>query len=155
LLPTPTIPPNSAGRCRRGELLGWDVVPAPRVISLLPSATEAVCALGLGECLVGRSHECDFPPEVRQLPAVTVPELSSAAPSAEIHRQVTDRAAHGRSVYGLDEASLRALRPDVILTQDHCGVCAVGKADVARVLDTWSGDRPRVVSLSPQRLPEV
>jgi len=128
---------------------------APRVISLLPSATEIVYALGLGECLVGRSHECDFPAEAQSLPACTQPQMDSNAGSAEIDRQVKDRVARALSIYRVDLDQLKALRPDVILTQDQCGVCAVSRADLDQVLSGFPGNPPKLVSLAPQRLPEV
>jgi iron complex transport system substrate-binding protein len=127
----------------------------PRIVSLLPSATEVVCALGLSECLVGRSHECDFPDAIRTLPPCTEPKLDPKASSAGIHRQVTSLLENALSIYRVDSARLRALRPDIILTQAQCEVCAVTFADVEKAVADWSGPRPRVISLSPQRMVEV
>lgn len=126
-----------------------------RVVSLLPAATEIVCALGLGERLVGRSHECDYPSAVRALPACTRANLDPAASSAAIDRQVKARRRAARSLYSLDTELLRALRPQVILTQAHCDVCAVSAADLNDALVDWPGAPPRVVSLSPTNLAEV
>lgn len=133
---------------------GKDVPPA-RVVSLLPAATEMVCALGLGERLVGRSHECDHPAAVRMLPACTRANFDSAAGSAAIDREVKARRHAGLGLYSLDAEVLRALRPQVILTQSQCDVCAVSEADLNRALVDWPGARPQVVSLSPTTLAEV
>jgi iron complex transport system substrate-binding protein len=126
-----------------------------RIVSLLPSTTEIVCALGLGERLVGRSHECDFPPAVQALPACTQAKLDPAAPGAEIDRRVKQLVAEGLSVYRVDAERLRALRPDVILTQERCEVCAATPRDLEDALADWIGTRPRVVSLSPATLGDV
>ena len=98
-----------------------------RIVSLLPSATEIVFALGLGDELVGVTHECDWPPEATEIPAVTrstqaMAELSSR----EIDRLVGEAVHGGSSLYELDEAALAATEPDLILTQELCAVCAVG-----------------------------
>jgi iron complex transport system substrate-binding protein len=128
---------------------------APRIVSLLPSATEMVFALGCGECLVGRSHECDYPEEVRHLPRCTLPRINAEQKSVELDRQVKARAAEGLALFELDLPRLRELRPDLILTQNQCGVCAIPAPDVERSLREWSGPLPRVLSLSPVRLAEV
>src|SRR5712692_7826940 len=101
-----------------------------RIVSLLPSTTELVCRLGLRDRLVGISHECDFPESVRGLPVLTAPKIDPRARSAEIDRQVREVVASGLSVYRIDEEKLRALRPDLILTQDACAVCAVSFPEV-------------------------
>ena len=126
-----------------------------RVVSLLPSITEIVCALGFGERLVGRSHECDFPPEVRTLPALTEAKLDVRKPSAGIDLDVKTLLRDGLSVYRVDVEPLRALAPDLILTQDHCEVCAASLADVERALARWQGGAPRVLSLDPRTLRDV
>ena len=126
-----------------------------RIASLLPSITEIVCALGFGEALVARSHECDFPPEVARLPAVTQPKLDSGAPSRAIDDRVKQIVRDGLSVYRVDAERLRDLAPDVILTQDQCEVCAVSLADVERALADWIGSRPRLLSLNPSTLHDV
>jgi iron complex transport system substrate-binding protein len=128
---------------------------APRIISLLPSATEIVCALGCGGQLVGRSHECDFPSEVRSLPTCTESKLDSARSSAEIDRQVKSLLADALSIYRIDVDRLRTLRPDVILTQAQCEACAVSLSDVEQAVADLAGARPHIVSLSPQRLADV
>ena len=127
----------------------------PRVVSLLPSTTEIACALGAREALVGRSHECDFPPGVETLPALTAPKLDASAPSAVIDGRVKQLVARGLSVYEVDAAKLRALEPDVILTQTHCEVCAASRADVEAALAEWLGAKPAVVALEPATLGDV
>jgi iron complex transport system substrate-binding protein len=126
-----------------------------RIASLLPSATEIACALGLRDQLVGRSHECDFPPGVESLPVLTEPKLDPAAPSAAIDARVRELVREGLSVYRVDAQKLRELAPTLILTQDHCEACAASPADVEAALAEWTGGRPRVLSLRPLSLGDV
>lgn len=126
-----------------------------RVVSLIASATEIVSALGARDLLVARSHECDFPPDVAELPAITAPKLDITRPSGDIDRQVKALLEQALSVYRVDAARLRDLRPDVIVTQTQCEVCAVSQADVEAALATWTGARPRIVSLAPNALADV
>jgi iron complex transport system substrate-binding protein len=126
-----------------------------RIVSLLPSLTEIACALGLRERLVGRSHECDFPPGVEALPACTEPKLSLQGASGEIDARVRALVREGLSVYRVDPERLRALRPDLILTQDHCEVCAASRRDVEAAVADWLGGAPRVLSVAPSTLAEV
>ena len=100
-----------------------------RIVSLLASATEFVCALGAGSQLVGRSHECDNPDWVRSLPSVTEPAFSVEAGSREIDAEVRRRLSAGEPLYHVDTAKIRALQPDLLITQAHCRVCAVTSAD--------------------------
>lgn len=102
-----------------------------RVVSLLPAATEALVALGLADRLVGRSHECTGPSAVMALPVLTASEIDDALPSAALDRAVGARVAEALSLYRVDAVRLAALRPDVILTQSLCAVCAVDPADLA------------------------
>ncbi len=126
-----------------------------RIVSLLPSTTEMVAALGLGDRLVGRSHECDHPPGVSALPVCTEPKIRIEGSSREIDTSVRGQVEQGLSVYRVDADRLRTLAPDVILTQDHCEVCAVSLSDVEAAVAEWTGGAPRVVSLDPRRLAGV
>src|SRR5580698_1309155 len=96
-----------------------------RILSLLPSATEIVYALGLGDNLVGVSHECDYPPEVRSKPVVSTSELDPTLGSAAIHGAVSAHKHPSHSLYRLDEKLLRQIDPEIILTQELCTVCAI------------------------------
>lgn len=126
-----------------------------RVVSVLPSATEIVYALGHGSELVGRSAECDFPTEAGRLPVVMRPRtLDSDRPSREIDRRVREARGRGESLYELDIGLLHLLAPDLLLTQDLCSVCSVTESEVAEAL-TRAGVAPRVVSLTPRTLEEV
>jgi iron complex transport system substrate-binding protein len=130
-------------------------MPTPRIVSLIASATEVVWALGRGEGMVGRSHECDFPAEAARLPAVTAPNFKVDGGSAEIDARVREIVGAGLSVYRVDAEALRALDPDVILTQDHCEVCAVSLADVEAATRAWTGRPVKIVSLRPESLADV
>jgi iron complex transport system substrate-binding protein len=126
-----------------------------RIVSLLPSATETVAALGRTKDLVGRSSECDVPRSVRKLPAVMRPRVwDPDRPSAEIDDRVRRTRAAGVSLYELDVPSLARLHPDLVLTQDLCGVCSVTEAEVEAACAA-AGIRPKVLSLTPRTLPEV
>ena len=126
-----------------------------RIVSLLPSATEIVCALGAGSQLVGRSHECDEPEEVLELPVVTKPRLQSDGSSREVHDEVTRLVREGLSVYEVDADVLRALEPDVVVTQSLCDVCAVSVTDVERALSDWTDRDVRLVDLAPTTFQDV
>jgi iron complex transport system substrate-binding protein len=126
-----------------------------RVVSLLPAATEIVGALGLADRLVAVSHECDHPPEVATLPRATrCPIHGNALASDAIDHWVTDTLARTGTLYSLDEALVRALQPDAILTQRLCDVCAVGYETVSAFAATLPGP-PRVVNLEPTTLAGV
>ena len=127
----------------------------PRIVSLLPSATETVAALGLADALVGRSHECDAPASVAALPAVTAPRFKTDRPSAEIDRSVRAIVEQGLAVYHVDAEALRALRPDVILTQDQCEVCSVSVKQLEAAVADWVEGRPRVIPAHGTTLDQV
>jgi len=127
----------------------------PRVVSLIASATEIVHALGAGEMQVGRSHECDWPPAVLDLPALTRPKFKVDGSSRDIDQAVRSLVEQGLSVYAVDAASLKALAPDVILTQDQCEVCAVSLADVERAVCSWTDNAANIVSLRPHTMADV
>lgn len=126
-----------------------------RVVSLIASSTEMVCALGMGDTLVGRSHECDFPAWVKRLPQVTSPKFPTDGTSYEIDQRVRAIVQEGLSVYRVDAAALDALHPDVILTQSHCEVCAVSTRDVEAAVCQMVSSRPRIVSLEPNALDDI
>jgi iron complex transport system substrate-binding protein len=127
----------------------------PRIVSLLPSATEIVCALGFERDLVGRSHECDFPPSVEHLPALTEPKFRPKGTSAEIDRDVKKIVGDALAVYRVDTGKLRELKPDFIVTQSQCEVCAVSEADVEAAVGEWLGTKPKIVSLAPDALADL
>src|SRR6202451_2263727 len=112
-----------------------------RIVSLLPSATEIVCALGFTDAIVGRSHECDFPPAVTRLPILTSPKFNPEGTSVEINQRVLTILADALAVYRVDADKLRELRPDVIVTQSQCDVCAVSERDVEAAVAEWLGGR--------------
>ena len=125
-----------------------------RIVSLLPSATEIVCAVGLESCLVGVSHECDFPPSVTRLPRVTRSRVPEKATSGEIDAFVREQLQSEQALYSLDSAMLEALQPDLIVTQSLCQVCAVSETEVEAVARRMLS-RPRTLSLSPISLHDV
>jgi iron complex transport system substrate-binding protein len=127
----------------------------PRVVSLIASATEIVCALGCEEWLAGRSHECDYPPSIRRLPVCTEPLIDPSRPSGEIDRQVKATLRQALSVYRVHTDVLQDLQPDVVITQAQCEVCAVSLQDVERSLAGWLASRPHLVSLQPNALADV
>ena len=125
-----------------------------RIVSLLPSATEIVYALGLGDQLEGRTFECDYPPEAQQKPIVSSSGLPENLPLGEIDDAVRAATAGETPLYRLDEARIAQIQPDLILTQDLCRVCAVPSGDVDEALSRL-GCRAEVVSLDPHSLDEV
>ena len=125
-----------------------------RIVSLLPSATEIVCALGLGDHLVGATHECDYPPFVKALPKVTRTLIPHDASSRDIDALVRERLKTAKALYSLDLPVLERLKPDLLVTQALCDVCAVAEAEVTAAACSLPG-RPRVVNLEPTRLSEV
>jgi iron complex transport system substrate-binding protein len=127
----------------------------PRIVSLLPSATEIAVAVEQGGNLVGRSHECDFPPFVQALPVCTSTKLEKGLTSLQIDHRVQEIVRQGLSVYAVDTPLLRSLKPDVILTQSQCAVCAVTPLDLEEALSAWVGTAPTLISLAPDTLDDV
>jgi iron complex transport system substrate-binding protein len=127
----------------------------PRIVSLLPSATEIVAALGFESALVGRSHECDYPVGVERLPVCTEPKIDPRGRTEEIHRRVEALLAESLSVYRVDTPRLRELSPTHVITQVQCDVCAVSLGDVEQALSGWTQARPALVALSPGCLADV
>jgi iron complex transport system substrate-binding protein len=125
-----------------------------RIVSLLPSATEIVCALGLRSQLVGVTHECDYPEDVKALPKVTRTLIPPNASSGEIDRLVRERLKTGRALYSLDTDMLKQLAPDLIVTQSLCDVCAVADEEVRAAAQLLSV-APRIINLEPQCLADV
>jgi iron complex transport system substrate-binding protein len=127
-----------------------------KIVSLLPSATEIVYALGLGDQLAGVSFECDYPEAARSVPVVsgTALDVESQRTAAEVDKEVSAMLAAGESIYTLDDARIRAIAPDVILAQDLCAVCAIDSGAVEDALDVI-GCRAQVVSLDPAGLDDV
>ena len=128
---------------------------ALRIVSFLPSATEMACALGLAEQLVGVTHECDYPQEIKGKPIVVRSALPVESMSdQEIDRAVSERLREGQSVYRVDEQLLRELTPDLILTQDLCQVCAPSGNEVSQVLNALPY-KPQILWLTPKSLDEI
>jgi iron complex transport system substrate-binding protein len=125
-----------------------------KIVSLLPSASEIVCALGLADQLVGVTHECDYPPSVRTLPRVTRTLIPHDATSAEIDALVRERLQTQRALYTLDMPVLERLQPDLLVTQALCDVCAVAEAEVNAAACQLPG-HPRVLNLEPMSLTDV
>jgi len=125
-----------------------------RICTLLPSATEICYALGLGDSVLGVTHECDFPTEARAKRVVVTSRLPHTTDSAEIDRLVTEFTARGESVYRVDAEALREIDPDLIITQDLCHVCAASPDDLAAALSTLLRV-PKVLSLNPHTLSDV
>lgn len=127
----------------------------PRIVSLIASATEIVCELGFAPYLVGRSHECDYPPSVEALPVCTRLKFNSDGRSYEIDQRVKALVQEALSVYLVDSTQLNELRPTHILTQSHCDVCAVSLKDVEKAVCELTQSNPIIVALEPNSLEDV
>jgi iron complex transport system substrate-binding protein len=125
-----------------------------RIVSLVPSATEMLFAIGAGEEVVAVTHECDFPPEARELPQVTRDVIGPGLEAREIDGAVRSLTEEGRAIYELDEWTLQRLQPDLIVTQSLCAVCAVSVDDVRAVVEQMD-PQPEILSLDPYTLGEV
>ncbi len=126
-----------------------------RIVSLLPSSTEIVCALGLEADLVGRSHECDYPAGIEALPALTAPRFDPTGSSLEVDQRVKAVLKEATSVYTIDAKLLEQLAPDVVITQTQCEVCAVSFAEVERVVCDQLHSSATIVALEPNFLADV
>jgi iron complex transport system substrate-binding protein len=125
-----------------------------RIASLVPSSTEMLFALGLGDSVVAVTHECDYPPEAADLPHLTRSVIEERLSAAEIDREVRERTERGEAIYELDADRLRELEPDLIVTQQVCEVCAVSFDDVTAVARRIPSE-PQVLSLDPSTIGEV
>jgi iron complex transport system substrate-binding protein len=127
----------------------------PRIVSLLCSATEIVSALGFRDNLVGRSHECDYPAGVEALPSCTTAKFDLNGTSGQIDDRVRELVQNGLSPYQVDDARLRDLRPDIIVTQDQCQVCAASLTEVEAAVRDWTDHQATIVSHNPNLLEDV
>jgi iron complex transport system substrate-binding protein len=126
-----------------------------RIISLLPAATEIVCALGLEENLVGRSHECDFPKSVKVLPVCSEANFPDGLSSLNIDKKVKELLSDALSVYTVNREKIKELMPDVVITQAQCEVCAVSLKEVEEALENYLDKEARIVSLQPNSLQDI
>ncbi|GAB4154824.1 MAG: cobalamin-binding protein [Planctomycetaceae bacterium] len=126
-----------------------------RIVSLIASATEIVAALGFENQLVGRSHECDFPPQIERLPACSEPKIDVNGTSREIDDRVKNVLREAVSVYRVHDDLLKQLQPTVVVTQTQCEVCAVSLKDVQASVCNWLDSRPQIVALEPMELADV
>lgn len=127
----------------------------PKIVSLLPAATEIVCALGLEKSLVGRSHECDFPEPVKQLPVCSEANFPDDLNSSAIDVKVKEILADALSVYTVKREVIKQLAPDVVITQSQCEVCAVSLTDVVADLENYLDKPARIISLQPNSLTDI
>jgi len=130
-------------------------MPDRRIVSLLPAATEILCALGLEHQLVGRSHECDYPASITNLPVCSSAKFLPGSDSAEIDRQVKEILSESLSIYTIDRDLIKSLSPDVIITQAQCEVCAVSLKDVELALSDLLDKECQIISLQPNGLDDV
>jgi len=126
-----------------------------KIVSLLPSATEIVCALGLEKSLVGRSHECDYPASVKQLPICSEANFPDNLSSSAIDVKVKEILADALSVYTVNREQIKQLAPDVVITQAQCEVCAVSLKDVEAALENYLDKQARIISLQPNSLDDI
>jgi len=126
-----------------------------KIISLLPAATEIVCALGLEHNLVGRSHECDFPESVKSLPVCSEANFADDLSSLEIDIKVKEILAEALSIYTVKREVIKELAPDVVITQAQCEVCAVSLKNVEEALDNYLDKESRIISLQPNKLDDI
>jgi iron complex transport system substrate-binding protein len=137
--------------CKGGAMTESNV----RIVSLIPSGTEILAALGLADMIVGRSHECDYPPEIKNRPVCTQARLNTNAPSGEIHDKVNNLLQSALSIYEIKIDVLEQLQPTHIVTQDQCDVCAVSLGDVEKAVATIANNSLQIISLQPNVLKDV
>src|SRR5436305_4131185 len=128
--PSRSQPGMPSSRCLMSSSPRSAMVVPVRIARLVPSATEMLFALGLGDSVVAVTHECDYPAHARELPQITRSLIPDGLPAAEIDRRVRELTGRGEAIYGLDEDELQELEPDLIVTQEVCEVCAVSYDDV-------------------------
>lgn len=126
-----------------------------RIVSLIPSGTEILAALGLTENIVGRSHECDYPEEIQDRPVCTQARLDTHASSGEINDKVNNLLQNALSIYQINTLTLEKLQPTHIITQDQCDVCAVSFGEVEKAVATLTNSTPKIISLQPDILKDV
>ncbi|RCJ27243.1 cobalamin-binding protein [Nostoc minutum NIES-26] len=126
-----------------------------RIVSLIPSGTEILATLGLTDAIVGRSHECDYPPEIQNRPICTQARLNSNAPSKDIHDEVNNLLQSALSIYQIKTDVLEQLQPTHIITQDQCDVCAVSLSEVEKAVASLTHSSPQIISLQPNVLQDV
>jgi iron complex transport system substrate-binding protein len=126
-----------------------------KIVSLLPAATEIVCALGLESNLVGRSHECDYPESIKHLPVCSEANFPDGLSSNAIDQKVKEILADALSVYTVKREVIKELAPDVVITQAQCEVCAVSLEEVEAALDNYLDKQTRIVSLEPHKLDDI
>ena len=126
-----------------------------KIVSLIPSATEIVCSLGLINNLVGISHECDYPQGIEKLPKLTKSKVDVNETSYNINENIQSILEKGLSVYEVDSELLQKINPDVIITQSHCSVCAVSIEDVKKCLNLWLKKKPILIDLKPNYFKDV
>ena len=130
-------------------------MPAHKIVSLLPAATEIVCALGLENNLVGRSHECDYPETVKTLPVCSEANFPDGLSSADIDVRVKEILADALSVYTVKRETIKGLQPDVVITQAQCEVCAVSLPEVEQALENYLDKPAQIISLQPNSLDDI
>ncbi|MEH2022405.1 cobalamin-binding protein [Nostoc sp.] len=126
-----------------------------RIVSLIPSGTEILATLGLVNAIVGRSHECDYPPEIHSRPICTQARLNSDATSGQINHEVNNLLQSALSIYEIKTDVLEQLQPTHILTQDQCDVCAVSLQEVEKAVATLIDSKPQIISLQPNSLQDI
>lgn len=126
-----------------------------KIVTLIPSATEIVAFLGKQNLIVGKSHECDFPKSLENVVKLTSPKINVNGKSGEIHKQINEVLAHSLSVYKVNIDELKRLKPDVVITQAHCEVCAVSFSEVEQIVVKHLNEKTKIISLQPNTLNEV